>query len=272
MNADVYNRLRTIVYERSGIRIKDGKASMVASRIARRLRALNLRDELEYVQHLETTMEEEIVHLLDAISTNVTSFFREPHHFDLVREVFPRWLKAGQRRFRFWSSACSSGEEPYTLAMTLLEAAAEAGVRGSLDVKILATDISTEILSYAQEGVYEERRTQGVPPELRRRHFQQRSVAGEPVYAVSPELRQMVVFRRMNLSQPPFPMRGPMDMVFCRNVMIYFDDPVKDGLMREFHRLLRPDGYLFVGHAESLTRAADRFSRAGSSVYTPLRA
>ena len=185
MNADVYNRLRTIVYERSGIRIKDGKASMVASRIARRLRALNLRDELEYVQHLETTMEEEIVHLLDAISTNVTSFFREPHHFDLVREVFPRWLKAGQRRFRFWSSACSSGEEPYTLAMTLLEAAAEAGVRGSLDVKILATDISTEILSYAQEGVYEERRTQGVPPELRRRHFQQRSVAGEPVYATA---------------------------------------------------------------------------------------
>jgi chemotaxis protein methyltransferase CheR len=269
MNAEVYKRLCSIVYDRSGIRIKEGKASMVASRIARRLRALNLRDELEYVQHLESQMEGEVVHLLDAISTNVTSFFRESHHFDLVREVLPRWIEAGQRRFRFWSAACSSGEEPYTLAMTLLDAARRAGARGKLDIRILATDISTEILSYAKAGLYSERRMQGVPPALLKRHFHHRREADQTLYEVSPELREMVVFRRMNLSQPPFPMRGPMDMVFCRNVMIYFDDPVKDRLINEFHRLLRPDGYLLIGHSESLTRAADRFTRSGGSVYRP---
>ena len=265
MQQDVYNRLRDIVYEQSGIRIKDGKMSMVSSRIGKRLRTLNLEDELAYVKYLEGSMHEEVVNLLDVISTNVTSFFREPHHFVRLRELMEQWIAQGQRRFRVWSSACSTGEEPYTLAMVLKEIADAS--KAKLDIRILATDISTRVLAEAKEGIYSDVRTEGIAPHLRSKHM--RTINGDDglSYQMLPALKKMIVFRRMNLSQPPFPMKGPLDFVFCRNVMIYFDRPVRDGLVNEFHRLLRPDGYLMVGHSESLTQVDGMFSRDVSAVY-----
>lgn len=263
MNPTAYEKLRRIVYDQSGITLKDGKTSMVAARISQRIRALNLEDELAYVEYVEQSLDQEIVQLLDVISTNVTSFFRENHHFDFVRQQMQQWLSQGQNRFRFWSAASSTGEEPYSLAMTLQDVISESGRKP--DVKILATDISTRVLAHAERGEYSETQVEPVSAKLRSRYLGRAEQPGR--YRVSPSLRQMIVFRRMNLSQPPFPMRGPMDIIFCRNVMIYFDQKVRDGLLKEFHRLLRPDGYLIVGHAESLTQTKVEFSRVGSSVY-----
>lgn len=269
MDAKCYDRLCEIVYEQSGIRFRDGKMSMVSSRIAKRLRALGLRSELEYVQHLETSIGEEIVHLLDAVSTNVTSFYRESHHFDQVSLAMDAWLKQGQTRFRFWSAACSTGEEPYTLAMTAFDTVKEHG--RTADIKILATDISTRVLAEAEAGTYIEKRVESIPAVLRQKHMVKEHGESGPVYRVNDHLRKFIVFRRMNLSQPPFPMKGPMDIIFCRNVMIYFDNPVRDALLQEFHRLLRPGGYLMVGHSEGLTRSGHLFARDGSSVYRPIK-
>lgn len=264
MNLQAYNRLRTLIYDQSGIRLGDGKMSMVSARIAKRLRALQIESELDYVQYVEQTMDTELVHLLDVISTNVTSFFREPHHFDFIKSTVGQWVDQGQKRFRFWSAASSTGEEPYTLAMTLQEVMRDRGCKP--DTRILATDISTRVLTHAMRGVYNAKAVQAIDRGLQNRYFTT-AAEGDDVYEVSQDLRAMIYFHRLNLSKPPFPMKGPMDIILCRNVMIYFDNPVRDRLISEFHRLLRPDGYLIVGHAESLSRSGDKFTNCGPSIY-----
>jgi len=188
---------------------------------------------------------------LDIISTNVTGFFREPDHFDFLAEAVSGWLSGGQRRFRFWSAACSSGEEPYSMALVLLDVTSGYDV----DVKILATDISTRVLQRALAGVYEKEQLSPVPGRLRKRYF--RRVTGYDhggeYYRVTPEVSGMCLFRRYSLSQFPYPLRGPLDMIFCRNTMIYFDTDLRRGMVAEFRRLLRSGGYLVVGHSESLS-------------------
>jgi chemotaxis protein methyltransferase CheR len=206
---------------------------------------------------------EELVHLLDAISTNVTSFFREPEHFGEIRELFAHWLKAGQRRFRFWSAASSTGEEPYTLAMVLAEVLEGRDV----DLKILATDISSRVLETASAGEYTEAKLVGIPVALRGKYFNRTGSLGNYCYQIKDELRKWIVFKRFNLSAPPFPMSGPLDLVLCRNVMIYFDNQVRQGLLSEIYRLLKPEGYLMVGHAESLNGIKTDFSVVRPSVY-----
>jgi len=264
MNLQAYDRLRTLIYDQSGIRLGDGKMSMVSARIAKRLRALQIDSELDYVEYVEQTMDTELVHLLDVISTNVTSFFREPHHFDFIKSTVGKWVDQGQKRFRFWSAASSTGEEPYTLAMTLQEVMRDRGCKP--DTRILATDISTRVLTHAMRGVYNAKAVQAIDRGLQNRYFTT-AEEGDDVYEVSQDLREMIHFHRLNLSKPPFPMKGPMDIILCRNVMIYFDNPVRDRLISEFHRLLRPDGYLIVGHAESLSRNGDKFTNCGPSIY-----
>lgn len=264
MDAKVFDRFRQIVYERSGISLGTNKEALVSARVGKRMRALGLADHRAYLEFLvHDAKGEEYTHLIDAISTNVTSFFRESAHFDFLGEVFAKWCAQGQRRFRFWSAASSTGEEPYTMAVTLLEAAG--GARG-LDVKILATDISTRVLEQCLAGRYEGKKLDTMAPALRQRYFTRCPDAGD-VYEVKPALRNLVVFRRLNLSRPPFPMRGPLDAVFCRNVMIYFDMQVRTGLVQEAYRLLKPGGYLFVGHAESLTGIMTGFKTVRPSVY-----
>ncbi|MCP4657501.1 MAG: methyltransferase domain-containing protein [bacterium] len=192
------------------------------------------------------------VYLVDAVCTNGTSFFREREHFHFMFETLRRWLAGGARRIRLWSAAASSGEEPYSMAMVAAEAMG--GVNATkADVKILATDLSTRILERCRQGVYSKERISEVPEAWRRRYFE--PVTGEdgrPGFAAGRALCDRIVFSRLNLSEPPFPMEGPLDMIFCRNVMIYFDAAVRRRLLAEIHRLLKPGGYLFVGHAESL--------------------
>jgi chemotaxis protein methyltransferase CheR len=264
MEESTFNTFREIVYDRSGISINANKIALVTARVGKRMRELGMDDDRAYLKHIvEDESGEEIVHLLDVISTNVTSFFREGQHFELVGEYFEKWYEAGQRRFRFWSAASSSGEEPYTLAMTLLER-----LDGrSAEIKILATDISTRILRKAIRGVYPAAKVETVPPALRSRYFEACATEKGTAFSISAQVRELIAFRRLNLSQVPFPMSGPMDAIFCRNVMIYFDNLVRKRLLDEAFRLLKPGGYLFVGHAESLTGMLSGFKPVVPSVY-----
>lgn len=264
MDKRVFNAFCKIVYDKSGISLNEGKESLVAARIGKRMRVLGLDDPKEYLKRVQNdASDEEIVQLLDNISTNVTSFFREPAHFDLMRSLLRQWQAAGQRRFRFWSAACSSGEEPYTMAMVIAE---ELGL--SADARVLATDISTRILGKCLEGAYAQKLVTPVKKELLDRYFSQEAdLGGGPRYRVVPTLKRMVLFKRLNLSAPPFPMKGPLDIVFCRNVMIYFDNIIRTRLVNEIYRLLKPGGYLFIGHAESLTGLDTKFVGVQPAVY-----
>jgi len=264
MDPKTFDRFREIVYAHSGIALSPGKESLVSARVGKRMRALGLSDFDDYLRRLQDDASgEETVQLLDAISTNVTSFFREPEHFDFVAHACAGWMREGKRRFRFWSAASSTGEEPYSLSMTLLE------TFGSTvdDWRILATDISTRVLQKAQEAVYKGDALKTVSAAYRDRYF--RAVRGEDEvrYQVKEHVRQRVVYRRLNLSTPPFPMKGPLDIVFCRNVMIYFDNEVRSRLLSEITRLLKPGGYLLVGHAESLTGLMCSLKAVRPSVY-----
>ena len=173
------------------------------------------------------------------------------------------WLSAGQSRFRFWSAACSSGEEPYSIAMVLLDVLGAV----SADLKILATDISSRILEKSSAGIYSEEKIAAIPPTFRNRFLTKIPCSGPASYEVGNALKKHIVFQRINLSKPPFPMRGPMDAIFCRNVMIYFDNSVRKNLLTDLYRLLKPGGYLFVGHAESLTGLLSGFKAVKPSVY-----
>jgi len=266
MEKSVFRAFVRIVYDKAGIALGDGKEALVSSRIAKRMRALGIEagDYKSYLKHLEGDKTgEEIVLFLDAISTNVTSFFRESHHFDFLTQIMKTWLNNGQRKFRIWSAACSSGEEPYSAAIVM----AEATSGFQTDVRILATDISTKVLDRARPGVYDEERIKTVPPGVRAKYFTKCNTPDGHRFEVSSELKRMISFKRMNLSKPPFPMRGPMDVVFCRNVMIYFDNTVRTKLLGEIYRLLKPGGYLFVGHAESLTGIVSDFKVVKPATY-----
>ena len=268
MDSTTFNEFRQIVYDRSGIALNESKEALVRARLGKRMRALGMEDYREYLRHVtQDTTGEEIVHMLDAISTNVTHFFREADHFAFLSEAFTGWLGQGQRRFRFWSAACSTGEEPYSLALTLLDA-----TNGhSADLKVLATDISTRALDICRRGEYPDEKTKDIPPSLRERYFERGGARTDPTYSVRAEAREIVVPKRLNLSKPPFPMHGPMDAVFCRNVMIYFDNTVRKRLLDEMYRLLKPGGFLFVGHAESLTGMMSEFKAVKPSIYVKQR-
>ncbi|MFP4164066.1 MAG: CheR family methyltransferase [Chitinispirillaceae bacterium] len=264
MERRIYSEFKSIVYEKAGIQLGDKKESLVAARVSKRLRELGMADFNEYLSFLKKDKTgEELVHLIDVISTNVTSFFRESPHFDHLKKQMTVWLDQGIRRFRFWSAACSSGEEPYTMAMVLHECTAGYNA----DIRILATDISTRILQRAQQGVYSEEKVKGIPDYLLRKYFKKEKMNNRVQYSVSDELKNMILFRRLNLSVTPFPMRGPMDGVFCRNVMIYFDSVVRRKLLAEIERLLKHEGVLFVGHAESLSGQLCSLKSVKPSIY-----
>ena len=264
MDQATFHKFREIIYEKSGITLGKGKEALVSARVGKRMRTIGMQDYRKYLRYvMEDTSGEEVIQLLDVISTNVTQFFREAAHFEFLREAFQSWLAKGQRRFRLWCAAASTGEEPYTIAMTLREAAEGR----SADIKLLATDISTRVLASCCQGTYRQDKMESVPPLLRDRYFTRHQDDGTIAYTVKPALRNMIVFKRLNLAKPPFPMRGPLDAVFCRNVMIYFDNDIRKNLLAEIRRLLRPGGYLMVGHAESLTGMLSSMKVVRPSVY-----
>lgn len=248
MDKSVFDELRKIVYDKSGIALGDNKLALVSSRINKRLRAHGMSSR-EYLNFLkQDSSGEETIQFLNVISTNTTNFFREKAHFDLFCDILRLWEDEGQRRFRIWSAACSSGEEPYTLAMLVKETLRNP----SADVRILATDISLKVLDAADRGAYDAEKVKDIPGAFLAKYFTKRKDANRVIYTVNDSLKKMILFKRINLSDPPFPMKGPMDIIFCRNVMIYFDNIVRKKLVDETHRLLKSGGYLMVGHSESL--------------------
>jgi len=264
MEKRMFDKLRAIIYENSGIALHDGKEALVSARLRKRMRILGIQDYREYADRVFHDEDgTETVGLIDAISTNVTSFFREPVHFEFLGKVMSDWLREGKKRFRFWSAACSSGEEPYSIAMTLLETVKDQPV----DMRILATDISTQALQKGRAGCYDEQKMSPVAPHLRTRYFERQKSRNGVAYAATEALRKPILFRRLNLSAPPFPMNGPMDAIFCRNVLIYFDQSTRKGLLDETHRLLKRGGYLMVGHAESLTGMISNLKPVRPSIY-----
>lgn len=260
-----YDEFRALIYDRAGITLREGKESLVTARVSKRMHQLGLTAVVDYIAHVRADRSgEEMVLLLDAISTNTTSFFREPAAFDHLRKAVGGWLARGQRRLRIWCAAASTGEEPYTLAMVLLEVLREhrLSVR-EVDLAILATDISTRVLERCRAGLYSDQVMRPVSGELKSRYFERQ---GE-VWRAGDGLRALLTFNRLNLAQPPFPMKGPFDMVFCRNVMIYFDGAVRTRLVGEIERLLRPGGYLAVGSAESLAGLQHGYTTVQPAIY-----
>jgi chemotaxis protein methyltransferase CheR len=265
MEPRVFRRLSEIAKDRAGISLRPGKETLVAARIGKRLRALRLDTPGEYLHYLEQDgTGEEIVHFLNVISTNYTSFFREADHFERLREEACAWLAEGRRNIRIWCSASATGEEPYSIAMVLREA-----MGPETQVSILATDISTQALDTARNGVYPAAALEQLPRPLLHRYFSvlQPGDAQQRQYQVTASLREMIVYKRLNLAHPPFPMRGPLDAVFCRNVMIYFEIAERSRLIAEAERLLSPGGLLFIGHAETLSGIQTSLTKVGVSVY-----
>ncbi|WP_082190356.1 CheR family methyltransferase [Frateuria defendens] len=260
--------LREFVHRHCGIALSEQKRQLVQGRLQRRLRALGLKDYAAYCELLRNDPVGELGELASAISTNVTAFFREAHHYELIeRELLPQWLAHKRRaedRLRIWSAGCSTGEEPYALAMVLAEALAHTG--SAVDAKILATDLSPQALSVAREGVYPLDRLGGVGEARRRRWFLRGEGEYEGYAQVHPRLRELVSVLPLNLLHE-WPMQGPFDAIFCRNVVIYFDQPTKQRLFARYADLLSPGGYLFLGHSESMLGLSDAFELIGRTVY-----
>jgi len=266
MTHSVFDALRRLAYDQAGIAIRENKQTLVSARIAKRMRECGLTSEREYLAFLEGDKSgQEMVRFLDAISTNFTNFFREPDHFQLFEEEIQSWLDQGARKLRIWCAAAATGEEPYSLAMTLAETVGSAPV----EWKLLASDISVSALRTAAAGIYPSSRLAQVPAPLRARYFSElpATPGAEVPSRVSSDLRARVLFKRVNLATPPFPMRGDLDAVFCRNVMIYFDNAVRQRLISEIERLLRPGGLLVVAHSETLNGIRTGLRVVRPSVY-----
>lgn len=248
-----FSRLSAFVYEQAGIRLGPEKKAMLEGRLRRRLRSLNLDSYRGYCDYVFTPegRRAETVPLIDVVTTNKTDFFREPAHFTFLSEraLGEMTARAGGRPVVVWSAGCSSGEEPYTLAMVLSE---YAEAHPGCSFRILATDISTQVLEKARLGVYSTHVVEPVPAALRRKYLMRSRRPGSDQVRVAPEVRQMVDFRRLNFMDADYGLEVRADAIFCRNVLIYFDRPTQEKILRRLTRYLVPGGYLFVGHSETL--------------------
>jgi chemotaxis protein methyltransferase CheR len=259
-----------LVKDQTGIALSERKRDLVYGRLARRLRVLGIADFAEYCDILSSPAgEAERLMMINAITTNLTGFFREGHHFQFLSdEVLPGLAAAWSptnRRMRIWSAGCSSGEEPYSIAMAVQAGLAQAG-RGGVDrwdLKILATDIDTEMIAWAKQGRYDRRRAEAIPAHLRKKHVE---AVDDDTVEMSDALKSLIVFNPLNLLEP-WPMRGPFDVIFCRNVVIYFDKPTQRVLFDRFADMLTAQGWLFIGHSESLFNVSDRFRLVGRTIY-----
>jgi chemotaxis protein methyltransferase CheR len=249
-----FTRLCSLVYEQAGIRLGPDKKTMLEVRIKRRLKALDLDSYAHYCDYLfgRDGLNCELVPLIDVVTTNKTDFFREPKHFDfLVEKTLPEFAarENGGRPLLIWSAGCSTGEEPYTLAMVLSEyALSHPGFR----FRLLATDISTHVLAKAELGIYTSDMVSPIPASMKRRYLMGSREPGVDKVRIVPELRRLIEFRRLNFMDADYGIEEKADAIFCRNVIIYFDRPTQQSVLRKLSKHLTPGGYMFVGHAETL--------------------
>jgi chemotaxis protein methyltransferase CheR len=267
LSDDDFHRIRRLVRERLGIALTQSKRELVYARLSRRLRALKLRDFRAYLERIESGDAEELQHFCNAITTHLTSFFRERHHFDfLAQQLLPALERCdgGTRRMRLWSAGCSTGEEPYSIAIVLLE---HMRYLCNWDIRILATDIDTNVLSHARSGRYSMERLERMESERLLRWFE-RTPDGEQ-FVVRDELKRLITFKALNLMDE-WPMRGPIDVIFCRNVVIYFDRETQRQIVARMAALQRPDDHLILGHSESLLQVSKQYRLVGDTIHRRL--
>jgi len=262
LSTATFGTLRDLLHTHSGIALGAHKLTMVQSRLAKRLRILGLQTYEQYLDRLDGPTSAEWPEFINALTTNLTSFFREGHHFTRLVELLNP-MTASSRRLRIWSAGCSTGEEPYTLAMTLQKAFGT-----SIPVQILATDLDTAVLQTAASGIYPLARIDDLANEWKRLAFLKGTGTREGRVCVRPELRQLITFEQMNLLDDAWSVGNePFQAIFCRNVMIYFDKPTQKKLLKRFHSLLAPEGLLFVGHSEALLDTTLGFQSLGQTIY-----
>jgi chemotaxis protein methyltransferase CheR len=264
LSAKQFDRICSLLHQTCGIKLQKGKESLVKSRLTKRLRTLGLNGFGEYLEYLENNSQNgEHSALIDALTTNKTSFFRENEHFIFLRNRIVPPLAAEKRSLRIWSAGCSSGEEPYTIAMTLREQLPDIDSR---DVRILATDISSKVLAESQQAVYSQDEIRDIPGALVQKYLTCTNVKPPREYRVVDSVRNMVRFAPLNLMNE-WPMKGPFDVIFCRNVMIYFEKSIQQWLVGRFWQLLASGGYLLIGHSESLTASSHKFRYIQPATY-----
>jgi chemotaxis protein methyltransferase CheR len=261
----------SFIYDQVGIQLPPTKKTMLEARLQKRLKSLNIDTFEAYGRFVFSPegQQSELIHLIDVVTTNKTDFFREPGHFNfLTQNALPTILgqrdRSPSQPVRIWSAGCSSGEEPYTLAMVVADFAAE---QRYFRFSIFASDISTRILETAQKAIYPEERTEDIAMHIKKKYLLRSRDRQRGLIRICPELRSMVTFQRINFMNSDFGVPEKMDIIFCRNVVIYFDKETQQNLMRKFHKQLRPGGYLFLGHSETLNGIDVDFKAVGSTVY-----
>jgi len=259
-----FDYLRKLVTETTGIIAGEDKYTMYYSRLARRLRKLSLKDFTEYRRYLDNNRDVELIELVNSVTTNLTSFFRENHHFEFIANtIVPAIRKSGGRKIRVWSAGCSTGEEPYSLAMTLAQAIPD---YQRWDIRILATDLDSNVVAKASQGIYDSNRVDGIDRGLLKKYFHRGTGSNEGYVRVKPELKDLISFKQLNLLHA-WPITDKMDFIFCRNVVIYFDKPTKEKLVERYADQMHDEGYLFMGHSESLYKSTQRFKLLGKTIY-----
>ena len=257
-NAD-FSRVQKLIYQRAGISLHDGKHAMVYSRLSRRLRDTGHTSFEEYLGWLESQDGPEWQEFVNALTTNLTAFFREQHHFDSLTGILK---KRPGGPWRIWCSAASTGEEPYSIVITVLQT-----LGAGMPFELFASDIDTRVLETASRGVYRSQGLKGLTQEQLQRFFLRGKGSNDGLVRVRPELRKPITFLSVNLIRDDWPFREPFDAVFCRNVMIYFDAPTQRRVLERIHRVMKPGGTLFVGHAENFSESRDLFVLRGKTVY-----
>lgn len=260
-----FYKLRDIIYNEAGINLGDVKKILMQSRLIKRLRELKLDNFQQYYSYLMDNYDTEKISFINAITTNKTDFFRENDHFEFMKKtILPEFEKKNEKEIRIWSAGCSTGEEPYTIAITLYE---YFGTRNHPEFLILATDIDTQVLTKAAEGIYPADHLAGVDPAYLNKYFLCGRRHETQTYSVSDQLKNVVYFRRLNLLEKEYPMKRQFDVIFCRNVIIYFDRETQKRLFARYYDYLKDDGYLLIGHSENLSGISDRFALAGRTIY-----
>ena len=272
LSDELFEKMSAFVSEELGIKMPDRKKVMLEARIRKRLRALNVKTFEEYAEYVFSPggLEGEVVHLLDVVTTNKTDFFREPRHYDLLTEtVLPELLKRKPKGepLKIWSAACSSGEEPYTLAIVMSEFARE---NDCPPFSILGTDVSTHVLYKALDAIYKERTISDVPEGIKKKYFLRSKDRAKPVARLTKEIRDKVSFKRLNFMEPAYDIDKDFDIIFCRNVMIYFDRPTQEVVINRLCRHMKPEGYLIMGHSETLMGIRAPLKQIVSTVYQRL--
>lgn len=263
-----FAQVKTLVYGFAGIDLNDSKRNLVYNRLAKRIRFLEMNSFSEYLKFVKAQGEAEFVHLINAITTNLTFFFRENHHFEyLANTIIPSLLEKNRasKKIRIWSAGCSTGEEPYSIAVVLKET-----VPSDWDARVLATDLDTNVVQTAQDGVYKIDRLKGVSESRVKRWFMKGSGNREGFVKVKSDLQQIIDFGQINLMNE-WPIKETIDVIFCRNVVIYFDKTTQAKLFDRYANLLTDNGHLLVGHSESLYKVSDRFKLLGQTIYQKIK-